>query len=222
MSLAQRWLSSLQVAAARSPAAEVRTGLPRRDLVVERRFGERIRVHGLVRYLVLFVIDLKTRRVHIAGITCQADGAWMAGIARRAFDERCGRCTAESHLPAGSTATRSTPSSSGTYCRPRAARPLRLPSRKPEPERLRRDSFAPCGINCLQGCILPLGVRHLRVVLQEFIEHYHAERNDCGPRVTSSPSLPFPCPTLDPESPHHVSRRQRLGGLLNFYERRAP
>jgi len=32
---------------------------------------------GLVRYLVLFVIDLKTRRLHIAGVTCRADGEWM-------------------------------------------------------------------------------------------------------------------------------------------------
>jgi putative transposase len=32
---------------------------------------------GPVRYPVLFVIDLKTRRVHIAGVSCQADGAWM-------------------------------------------------------------------------------------------------------------------------------------------------
>ena len=29
---------------------------------------------GLVRYLVLFVIDLKSRRVHVAGVTSQADG----------------------------------------------------------------------------------------------------------------------------------------------------
>ena len=33
---------------------------------------EVLTVGGLVRYLVLFVIDLKTRRVHIADVTCRA------------------------------------------------------------------------------------------------------------------------------------------------------
>jgi hypothetical protein len=41
---------------------------------------------GLVRYLVLFVIDLKTRRVHVAGVTSHADGTWMAQIARNLTD----------------------------------------------------------------------------------------------------------------------------------------
>jgi hypothetical protein len=41
---------------------------------------------GLVRYLVLFVIDLKTRRVHVAGICCQLNGAWMAQIGRNLTD----------------------------------------------------------------------------------------------------------------------------------------
>ncbi len=39
---------------------------------------EVLTVGGLVRYLVLFVIDMKTRRVHVAGITNRADGDWMA------------------------------------------------------------------------------------------------------------------------------------------------
>ncbi|MDA0824436.1 MAG: hypothetical protein O3C28_18730 [Proteobacteria bacterium] len=32
---------------------------------------------GLVRYFVLFIIDLQTRRVEIAGIVQQPDGQWM-------------------------------------------------------------------------------------------------------------------------------------------------
>src|SRR5262245_51360294 len=33
---------------------------------------------GLVRYFVMFVIELKTRRIHIAGINAQPERAWMA------------------------------------------------------------------------------------------------------------------------------------------------
>jgi hypothetical protein len=41
---------------------------------------------GLVRYFVLFVIDLKTRRVQVAGITHQLHGKWMEQIARNVTD----------------------------------------------------------------------------------------------------------------------------------------
>src|SRR5260370_27463600 len=37
---------------------------------------------GLVRYVVFFVMKLKTRTVEIAGITCQPDEAWMTQVAR--------------------------------------------------------------------------------------------------------------------------------------------
>jgi hypothetical protein len=37
---------------------------------------------GLVRYVVFFVMKLKTRRVEIAGITCQPDETWMTQVAR--------------------------------------------------------------------------------------------------------------------------------------------
>ena len=41
---------------------------------------------GLVRYFVLFVIDLKTRRVEISGIVQQPDGEWMKQMARNLTD----------------------------------------------------------------------------------------------------------------------------------------
>ena len=42
--------------------------------------------HGLVRYFVLFVIDLKTRRVEIAGISHQPYDEWMKQMARNLTD----------------------------------------------------------------------------------------------------------------------------------------
>jgi hypothetical protein len=53
---------------------------------------------GLVRYLVLFVIDLKTRRVHVAGVTSHADGTWMAQIARNLTDAVAGPLRGYRHL----------------------------------------------------------------------------------------------------------------------------
>jgi putative transposase len=41
---------------------------------------------GLVRYFVLFIIDLKTRKVEIAGISRQPNGEWMKQVARNLTD----------------------------------------------------------------------------------------------------------------------------------------
>jgi putative transposase len=45
---------------------------------------------GLVRYFVLFVMDLQTRRIEIAGIAQQRDGEWMKQIARNLTDADSG------------------------------------------------------------------------------------------------------------------------------------
>ena len=41
---------------------------------------------GLQRYLVLFFIDLSTRRVEVGGIASVANGLWMSQIARNLTD----------------------------------------------------------------------------------------------------------------------------------------
>ena len=43
---------------------------------------------GLVRYVVFFVMKLKTRAVEIAGITCQPHQAWMTQVTRNLTDAR--------------------------------------------------------------------------------------------------------------------------------------
>src|SRR5205823_5955419 len=41
---------------------------------------------GLSRFLVLFLMDLASRRVQIAGLARQADGVWMSQVARNLSD----------------------------------------------------------------------------------------------------------------------------------------
>jgi hypothetical protein len=45
---------------------------------------------GLVRYSVLFAIELSTRKVHIAGMTSQPKDAWMQNTAIRCSRETSG------------------------------------------------------------------------------------------------------------------------------------
>jgi putative transposase len=63
--------------------------------------------------------------------------------------------------------------------------------------------------------IIPVGERHFRRAVAEFVEHYHRERNYQGLRNTLIVGGP-PSGTAG-----RVRRRPRLGGLLNFYQRAA-
>ena len=63
--------------------------------------------------------------------------------------------------------------------------------------------------------IIPIGERHFRHVIMEFVEHYHRERNHQG----LDNRLIAGTPVTDRTG--HVRCRRRLGGLLNFYERAA-
>jgi putative transposase len=168
---------------------------------------------GLVRYLVLFVIDLKTRRIHVAGVTCRADGAWMAQVARNLTDAAAGALTGVRHLivdrdPLYTSRFRMLLQAAGVQL-------LRLPSRSPNLNAYGERFVRSIRHECLRH-IVPLGERHLHATVREFVEHYHAERNHQG----LGNVIPFP--SGDGCAPAgRVGRRQRLGGILNFYERKA-
>jgi hypothetical protein len=97
---------------------------------------EVLTVGGLVCYLVLFVIELKTRRIHIAGITSRADGEWMAQIARNLIDSVTGPLNGAVYLivdrdPLYTEDFKTLLSSAGVTI-------LRPPARSPNFERVRR------------------------------------------------------------------------------------
>jgi putative transposase len=62
--------------------------------------------------------------------------------------------------------------------------------------------------------LIPIGERHFRCAVAEYVEHYHAERNHQGidNRLISTPS--------EIQMTSRVRRRPRLGGLLNSFRNR--
>jgi len=172
---------------------------------------EVLTVGGLVRYLVLFVIDLKPRRVHVAGVTCRADGEWMAQIARNLTDSVAGPLNGFVYLivdrdPLYTAHFKALLDSAGVKL-------LRLPACSPNlnafAERLVRSIKSEC-----LGYIVPLGEGHLRRTIGDFMAHYHSERNHQG----LGNIIPFP-ERARPAAPGAIRRRERLGGLLRYYER---
>jgi putative transposase len=64
--------------------------------------------------------------------------------------------------------------------------------------------------------IVPLGERHLRRAVAEFVEHYHSERNHQGLGNQLITPTPFRANEKAP-----VRCRERLGGILKHYHRGA-
>jgi hypothetical protein len=64
--------------------------------------------------------------------------------------------------------------------------------------------------------VIPFGERHLRRTIAEYVEHYHRERNHQGlanELIESASAVE--------DNIGRIRRRQRLGGLLNYYCRAA-
>ncbi len=168
---------------------------------------------GLVRYFVLFVIDLKTRRVEIAGILPLPNGEWMKQIARNLTDCDEGFLKGSSHIihdrdPLFTRSFRAILKSSGIET---VKLPVRSPNLNAYAERFVRSIKSEC-----LAQIIPLGERHLRHAVNEYTEHYHVERNHQG---LGNRLIEKPHGVVDMDSA--VVRHERLDGVLNYYERRA-
>ncbi len=168
---------------------------------------------GLVRYFVLFVIDLKSRRVEIAGIIQQPRKEWMSQIARNLTDCEEGFLNGSRHLihdrdPQFTRSFSEILKSSGVET-------VKLPARSPNlnayAERFARSIKSEC-----LSQIIPLGERHLRYAVKEYTEHYHFERNHQG---LDNWLIEERHDVVDMNSA--IERHERLGGVLSYYERRA-
>jgi transposase InsO family protein len=168
---------------------------------------------GLVRYSIFFVMELRTRRVEIAGITSQPCEAWMKQIARNVTDPFGGFLLNARHLildrdPLYTAAFRSMLNASGVNV-------VRLPARSPNLNAFAERFVLSIKSECLDRMVL-LGERHLRTAVAEYMRHYHRERNHQG----MAGKLLMP----DEATGRIVGRvvcRERLGGTLKYYYREA-
>jgi hypothetical protein len=170
---------------------------------------------GLVTYYVLFSIHLDSRRVSIAGITDHPDACWMRQVACNATFEGMGYLNGCRYLLHDRDAKfcsefRETLAAGGVKC-------LQLPPRSPNLNAFAERWVRSVKEECLSHLIL-FGEASLRKALTQFQEHYHSERNHQG----KGNVLLFPCAEELPRgrvSP--IKCRERLGGLLKYYHRRA-
>ena len=94
-------------------------------------------------------------------------------------------------------------------------KPVRLPRRSPNLNAYIERFIRSIKEECLDR-VIPLGEAHLRELLREYVAHYHGER----PHQGLNGAL------IDPSNDSDggvgpIARRQRLGGLLNYYYRKA-
>ena len=176
---------------------------------------EVLTLKGLVTYYVLFFIHLESRRVSLAGMTPYPVQEWMEQQARNATMEEWGFLRGCRYL----LHDRDT-KFCASFCElieSGSIKTIRLPARSPN-----LNSFAERWVRsvkeeCLSKLIL-FGERSLQRALQQYVVHYHEERNHQGKENL----ILFPVKREGARDRKAVVRcRERLGGLLKYYEREA-
>jgi len=169
---------------------------------------------GLVTYYVLFFLHLGSRKIHVAGVTPHPNEAWMVQVARNVTMEEWGFLSPGQYLihdrdTKFCTAFQRIIDDAGIE---RVVLPPRSPNLNAYAERWVRSVKE----ECLSRLIL-FGEGSLRHALHEYVDHYHQERNHQG----KGNVLLFPQPSSAGEHEGTIQCRERLGGLLKYYEREA-
>ncbi len=170
-------------------------------------------LRGLVGHWVLVVMDLRSRRVEIAGITCEPSGAWMKQVARNLTDAEDGFLGGKRFLlmdrdPLFTASFRALLDGSGV-------KPIRLPARSPNLNAHVERFVLSIRSECLSH-LIPLGPAHLRWAVREYVEHYNAERPHQG--LEGALIEPF---ERAGRAEGAVRCEERVAGLLRFYYREA-
>ena len=157
------------------------------------------------------MIDIATRRVQIAGTTTNPISAWMEQVARNLTDCEDGFLAGKRFLIIDrdsifSPAFKSIVGSSGAEVLLTA---YQAPNMNAYAERFVRSIKA----ECVEQMIF-LGQKSLDRAIHEFVEHYHEKRShqSIGNRIVSG---------AVPQSMGSIEVKQRLGGMLSYYHRRA-
>lgn len=168
---------------------------------------------GLVTYYLLFVMELATRRVHFAGLTPSPNGPWITQIARNLTDCQDGFLNGRRYLLFDRDAKFT--ASLAQILKQDDIRCLRLPPQSPNLNAHLERFMRSIKEECLKRMIF-FGESSLRRAVTNYLEHYHAERNHqgLGNRLIETQSD-------SAASAGNIECRERLGGMLRYYHRKA-
>jgi transposase InsO family protein len=169
-------------------------------------------VRGLVTYYTVFVIELHSRRVYVGGSTPHPDDTFVVQTMRDLANDIDGVLCGGRVLVCDGD--RKWSRAVLEFLDGAGIRVIRTPFRAPNCNAYAERFVRSIKEECLDR-VIPLGERHLRRTVAEFVAHYHGERNHQG--IGNELIVRAPGPRTN----GRVRRRQRLGGMLNFYYRAA-
>jgi transposase len=171
----------------------------------------------LRRLYVLFFIELDTRRVHLAGVTCNPNAAWVTQQARNLLLrlEEPGRRVRFLVRDRDAKFCRGFDDVFRSEGGEVLVTPVQAPNANAYAERWVRTVRSEC-----LDWLLIVGRGHLNQVLRVYLEHYNAHRPHRALKL--NPPAPSTGLTLTSEDQRdRIQRRDRLGGLLHEYRRAA-
>ena len=165
----------------------------------------------LRRLYVLFVIEHGTRRVHLAGITAHPTGEWVTQQARNLLMDLGDHAEAFSFLIRDRDA-KFTAAFDAVFAAV-SVRIIKTPVRAPRANAIAERWIASARRECLDRMLIT-GERHLRLVLDEYIDHYNSHH----PHRALQQSPPAGGSHQPAQGPNvRVLRRHRLGGMIHEY-----
>lgn len=168
-------------------------------------------------YYVLFFIELKTRRLHLAGVTKNPDIAWVTQQARNLSGDLRQIDFAPCFLIRDRD-TKFTASFDAVF-EADGARVITTPIRAPNANAHAERWVGTARGECLDWTVV-LGRRHLERVLSEYVAHYNVHRPHRALGLCA-PVRPRERPRALGHGADRITRRPILAGLINEYERAA-